>query len=347
MPLTHCSMVGLVSPNRFIEHFLRAPQGSQTGAVPFPSLGDILPTSPIAKRRSSVVRTGTQNEGPALPATTVTKPVDTAPFVIPGTPNQGGTHPVVDVAPFVIPDTPPAARLSSPLPSSSSDSDVGIVEDTVLEGGPATTTKRAVPPTTRAESEPAHSKRPRLSSNDPTPGPLTRSVSDSGANEDHQTPHPLVLQGTDTEYLSLLDIDAPEPPTGLGEILPASLITINLSTLANVLDISHRYRPVERARELRPLERGYWLIDCSGWGEPDVHKAWGFLHNYLSKGYAGWGTRCVRDEGWRWIRLWCFGHVVGHCYLLLYLASMRKLKTQGARWIDGEGRVVLVTDGHA
>lgn len=327
MPLTHCGMVGLVSPNRFIEHFLRAPQGSQTGAVPFPSLGDILPTSPIAKRRPAAVIPGTPNDGPARPATTAPKPVD--------------------AVPFVIPDTPPAERQPSPLPSSSSDSDVDIVEDTVFEAGPFVIAKRSAAAATRAESEPAQSKRPRLSSNDPTPGPLTRSVSDSGANEDHQTPHPLVLQGTDTEYLSLLEIDAPEPPTGLGEILPASLITINLSTLANVLDISHRYRPIERTRELRPLERGYWLIDCSGWGEADVHKAWGFLHNYLSKGYAGWGTRCVRDEGWGWIRLWCFGHVVGHCYLLLYLASMRKLKTQGARWIDGEGRVVLVTDGHA
>ncbi|KAH6691615.1 hypothetical protein F5X68DRAFT_66495 [Plectosphaerella plurivora] len=327
MPVAHGGQLGLVSPNRFIEHFMRPLQSSPTGTPTFPSLGSILPVSPIASRSAPVIIPGTPMNQPAFPVARPSKPVETPSFVVPDTP-------------------PPAERKTSPLPESSAESDVDVIEDTVLEGGPPIIKKRPAPKSLRAESEPVTSKRQRHSSDDPTPGPLTRSVSDSGANEDHETSNPLVLQGTDTFHLSLLEIDPPEPPIGTGDLTPESLITPNLIALAIALNPSHRFRPVERARDLRPLERGYWLIDCSDWGEAEVHKAWGFLHNYLSKGYAGWGTRSVRDERWGWIRVWCFGHVVSHIYLLLYLASERKLKTQGAQWIDGEGRVVLVTNGH-
>lgn len=324
MPFNHCGIQSLVSPSRLIEHFM-GPPAPPSRLVHLPPLGAIVARSPIAVSQ-----------------------ID--PIIIPATPSGEES---------IIPDTQlpeaendePHANPDDTAPEAGhghSGSDADIVEDTTLEGGSATTGKRPATTTvSRADSEPIHSKRPRLSSDDPSRGPPTRSMSESGANDDHATTHPLVLKNTDTKYLSLLEVDAPGPPTGMDVILPASLITPNLSVLANLLQMSRRFRPVETRRDLRPFERGYWLVDCSGWDGDMVRQAWGFLYNYVSQGLAGWGCRCVRDENWQWMRLWCFGHVVGHTYLLLYLASERKLKTERAQWIDGEGLVVLVTEGHA
>ena len=42
------------------------------------------------------------------------------------------------------------------------------------------------------------------------------------------------------------------------------------------------------------------------------------------------------------VRVYCWGEVVGHVWLVLLLATSRKVKGMGARWVDGAGEVVLV-----
>lgn len=42
------------------------------------------------------------------------------------------------------------------------------------------------------------------------------------------------------------------------------------------------------------------------------------------------------------LRIYCWGEVVGHIYLLLYLVSERKIKGTDAKWVDGGGEVVVV-----
>ncbi|UKZ73186.1 hypothetical protein TrVFT333_000827 [Trichoderma virens FT-333] len=122
------------------------------------------------------------------------------------------------------------------------------------------------------------------------------------------------------------------------DIEPEDLISDKLAKLAK--DLSSRYRPIAK-RPTEPLERGYWLLNCTGWSQDTRLEAWVFLANYLRSGLAGWGVWCRRDESHNWIRLYCWAHVAKHMYLLLYLASGRHLKTTGAQWIDGDGEVVL------
>ncbi|PHH58406.1 hypothetical protein CDD81_6248 [Ophiocordyceps australis] len=154
------------------------------------------------------------------------------------------------------------------------------------------------------------------------------------------------------------DIMPPSPPTGIRPIHPQDLISDELAKLAQHL--SSRFRPVYSRPPTEPLERGYWLINCSLWPRPARHAMWTFLENYLSSGLAGWGVWCRRrrseastpnctttgtdddaDANDDWIRLYCWACVVKHMYLLLYLASDRRLKTTHAAWIGADGDTVL------
>lgn len=56
---------------------------------------------------------------------------------------------------------------------------------------------------------------------------------------------------------------------------------------------------------------------------------------------ASWGVWCRRSPAHDSLRLYCWGHLVKHTYLLIYLASERALKYTGAAWKDAEGEVVL------
>ena len=80
-------------------------------------------------------------------------------------------------------------------------------------------------------------------------------------------------------------------------------------------------------------------------------KFWGFLEQFVGDGRAGWsvwvewerGGGCRGDDverGDEEVRVWCWGEVVGHVWLVLFLATDRKIKGMGARWVDGGGEVV-------
>jgi hypothetical protein len=151
-----------------------------------------------------------------------------------------------------------------------------------------------------------------------------------------------IRSSQDQSFLDHLDIFPPEPPVDELELEPKHLMTERLSQLATEMSIEKRFKPKEQTREILAFERGYWLLDCSTWEDTLTKETWGFLKNYVSSGNAGWGTWCRRDENWRWIRVYCWGFVVGHIYLLLYMASMRKVLYTGGSWFDGEGKEVLI-----
>jgi hypothetical protein len=122
-------------------------------------------------------------------------------------------------------------------------------------------------------------------------------------------------------------------------------VTKTLEKLARDVDINKRFVvPKRQTRELRPFERGYWMVNCSAWPEEVRHKAWGFLTNYVGNGVAGWGVWCRRDQEFNWIRLYCWGSIAGHMHLVLYLASQRQLNYTRSTWIDGEGEVVITME---
>ncbi|KAL7824232.1 hypothetical protein V8C26DRAFT_385354 [Trichoderma gracile] len=188
----------------------------------------------------------------------------------------------------------------------------------------------------RAESAPPLSKRQKGLVEEAAATNLQRSSSDAApalATRATST-HPTVSR----DSLDALEIRPPSPPAGIVDLEPADLIPDKLAKLAQ--DLSSRYRPVSK-RELEPLERGYWLVDCGSWSDDVFREGWLFLGNYLRSGLAGWGVWCRRDESRSWIRLYCWAHVVKHTYLLLYLASGRQMKGTGAKWIGADGEVAL------
>ncbi|KAK4042102.1 hypothetical protein C8A01DRAFT_14279 [Parachaetomium inaequale] len=220
-------------------------------------------------------------------------------------------------------------RPRPPTPTTS-----GIVEETRIASS-YPSQPSATSSSFRAESEPPLPKRARTSQ-DPDPGkPLVRSASDIGPRR--AKTHVLYHQPPDT-----LEILSPPPLTSHRELRAQDMITDVLASLARELNLEKRFKPESQARDLRPFERGYWLVDCSAW-EPDLKQsAWGFLADYLGKGAAGWGTSCSRDRDFSWIRLNCWGCVVGHMYLVLYLMSRRRVLYTGASWVGAEGKAVVV-----
>lgn len=51
---------------------------------------------------------------------------------------------------------------------------------------------------------------------------------------------------------------------------------------------------------------------------------------------------CKRDEEFSWMRLYCWGCVVEYMYLVVWVASKRKVRFTGARWVGADGEAVVV-----
>ncbi|KAI1312547.1 hypothetical protein F5Y03DRAFT_240671 [Xylaria venustula] len=139
-----------------------------------------------------------------------------------------------------------------------------------------------------------------------------------------------------------LEIHPPEPPISESYIQPQELITPNLQMLGRDVGLPSCFRPREKTRELRPYERGHWLLDCSSW-EPSLKcTAWAFLANYIGTGAAGWGVSCKRDREFREMRAYCWGSVVAYVYYLLWLSSQKEIESTGSSWVDADGAKVVV-----
>lgn len=192
-------------------------------------------------------------------------------------------------------------------------------------------------PATRADSAPPTNKRRKVADGSDLTG-LIRSSSDGlVAQTLHRSAATVVPFPGDNN----LDIYSPDPPTSCDTVDPSTLVTPKLLKLASDLDMNKRYKPSEQLRQLEPFERGYWLLDTSDWDDELLSLSWTFLTNYVGCGDAGWGVWCKRDESRTWIRLYCFGKVVGHAYLLLYLASQRRVLSTGCEWHGGDGKTLV------
>jgi len=83
------------------------------------------------------------------------------------------------------------------------------------------------------------------------------------------------------------------------------------------------------------------MVHCQKWNEGLRKRCWDCLGNSIGKSMAGWGVWCMRDEDHGKIRVYCWGVIVGHIYLLLYMASESKVKGTGACWIGGDGVAII------
>jgi len=143
--------------------------------------------------------------------------------------------------------------------------------------------------------------------------------------------------------LDSLELCAPEPPVANDTISPSDLITPQLrDLLADAQPRRRKSQPKTQTRAIRPMERGYWNVDCLSWS-PDLKRAtWAHLANWIGMGLAGWGTRCTRDEEFTRVRLYCWGETAPYMYYLLWLTSYRKILAVECAWVDADGKAVLV-----
>ncbi|KAF3046672.1 hypothetical protein E8E12_011514 [Didymella heteroderae] len=151
---------------------------------------------------------------------------------------------------------------------------------------------------------------------------------------------------TDETNFSELQIDAfpPPPITSVGRprVLP-SQVTTHLAAIK--AKNSTRFRPLEVRRDLEHDERGFWRIDCSRWSLNAQRDFWLSLCEHVCNGRVGWATTLHRETGVHaepgLIRLYCWGEVVEHMWLLVWLCSKGKASGTESKWIDASGIAVI------
>jgi hypothetical protein len=183
------------------------------------------------------------------------------------------------------------------------------------------------------------SKRQRTEQVSPSEGNKSDSVSSNKTTE-AATSSP-TNTAVSSPWSQSIEIRPRPPKTSSGDLTAEMLITDTLRQLAKKMSLSFFFRPHLQTRELRPMERGYWLVSCESWNEGLRGRCWNCLGNYIGKDLLGWGVWCVRDENYGTLRVYCWGIVVGHIYLLLYMASEGKIKGKGACWIGGDGQTII------
>lgn len=141
-------------------------------------------------------------------------------------------------------------------------------------------------------------------------------------------------------------------------------VTPTLQHLVEVSAVAAAFNPVFQTRPLQVSERGHWLIQCRHWSLGEQMAFWESLERSIED--AGWGVWCtrgvdrqlqtaprnengspdasinaIREQPFATIRVWCWGEVVKHVYLLLYVASTSKVRKLGLQWTDSDGHVVV------
>lgn len=145
----------------------------------------------------------------------------------------------------------------------------------------------------------------------------------------------------ETAALSALPTSIRPPPPEPSLVRFETHITDSLEYLSENPNLSKSYKPVSVARELRQSERGCWTFDIASWPMQLRVEFFAYLAKIIEPGRAGWGVWCEREVGGLVVRVFCWGEVVRHFYLLLYVASKSKVRKLGLRWVDADGEVVV------
>lgn len=155
----------------------------------------------------------------------------------------------------------------------------------------------------------------------------------------------------------LLEIHPPRPRSSNAHF--KTHLTPSLQTLSAQLPLLKYFGPSSQVRSIDKQERGHWLLPIQNWEEALKTKFWEFLSRFIGEGRAGWGVWCSRhaEVGEQFsgsnkenrkpevvkemVKVYCWGEIVGEMWLVLFLASERKVKGVGARWIDANKEMVL------
>ncbi|KAK4545794.1 hypothetical protein LTR36_002748 [Oleoguttula mirabilis] len=220
----------------------------------------------------------------------------------------------------------------------------------------AAETSSSLPPPSSPEA--VHDRRPfaKDTSNDDDRASKSQHVNNANKYKEPPSCHNAALKGLKKLPLT---IRPPEPAVSLKTF--TTHVTETLRFLAEDSVVTDHYTPVAASRDLRPLERGYWLVNTSTWSPQVQLDFWQFLQQMIGSGNVGWGVWCVREETMETnrplassegvdvalgeVKVFCWGEIVKHVYLMLYVASKSKVRKLGLQWIDAEARAVVQMRG--
>lgn len=200
------------------------------------------------------------------------------------------------------------------------------------------------------------------------------------------------------------EINGPNPPGGQQHF--TTHITKTYELLSQRIAMTKVFRPLHVARDVRVLERGYWLFSirigtddnvarsrrslsqeerlaklrhdleaptwqerigkfngkrqaqqeesCGTvsngplWTEAEFNTFWENMSQFIREGKAGWGSRLVReakeDNSWE-IMFFCWGEVLSHTWLVLWIISDKLTGQTPMTWVSGDGMAVVRMSG--
>ncbi|KAI9052735.1 hypothetical protein LZ554_003009 [Drepanopeziza brunnea f. sp. 'monogermtubi'] len=194
----------------------------------------------------------------------------------------------------------------------------------------------AQPPESTQRLVARHEKRPRIES----PGPHV-SASSQSALPSSKPNDPSVTSSFSGPLVwnEKLEIRPRPPATSTGNLTAEMLLTPALANLEKKMPPLPN--PAFQRRTLRDFERGYWLVKCEDWNEGRRNRCWEELGDFIGNDRAGWGVGLVREADFTSFRIYSFGYVAGHIYLLLYMASRSKIGKAGICWKGGDGETII------
>lgn len=143
-----------------------------------------------------------------------------------------------------------------------------------------------------------------------------------------------------------LPVDAFPPAPEVGVARPGTLpsqITRHLAAIK--VQNPTRFRPCKKLRALESDERGCWTVNCSSWPQTLQHEFWVSLCEHVWSGRLGWATTLHRDfkcpERIGNVKVYCWGEVVEHLWLLLWVCSKGRVSGSGSKWSDADGIAVI------
>ncbi|EXJ88518.1 hypothetical protein A1O1_05448 [Capronia coronata CBS 617.96] len=161
------------------------------------------------------------------------------------------------------------------------------------------------------------------------------------------------------------DVRGPHPRGGRSKF--STHITKTLERVSTRVPLPKYFRPAYVARDVGVLERGYWQFfitindrragksrRSSGeqtkphWTEKEFSHFWQAISLFIQQGKAGWGTRLLKESRdsleWR-IRLFTWGELLGHIWVILWILSDKLTQSVPMQWFAGDGSVVVQMSG--